>query len=96
MLSQWCCSSVSLDGYSVKTMAEFMRNSKGTVIKKCCASCKYKEVGPSEDVRICNYGGKKATVTKGFYCYDWEISDYIDGIQTKGYNLLNNIVDNGI
>ena len=38
---------------------EFVRNSKGTLIKKCCASCKHKQPYNSEGQRRLCCNGKK-------------------------------------
>jgi len=62
----------------------FYINSKGTRVKKCCASCKFKRNmntdGPS---RHCVFGGKRTVTDKSFFCSDWMISEQIDKIKTN-------------
>ena len=64
---------------------EFMRNKKGTLIKKWCASCKYKDAydteGPRRLCRI-NPNVKDRIVDKKHVCRYWEISEDIDKIKT--------------
>ena len=65
---------------------EFVRNKKGTLIKKCCASCKHKQPYDAEGPRrLCVVGPtvKKKIVNKSYVCRDWEISDEIDQIKTE-------------
>lgn len=64
---------------------EFVRNKKGTLIKKCCASCKFKGAfdtdGPRRLCRI-DPNVKNKIVDKKNVCGDWEISKEIDQIKT--------------
>ena len=64
---------------------EFVRNSKGTLIKKCCASCKFKK--PYDDDgprRMCTIEPevKNRIVNKRHVCRDWEISEEINKVKT--------------
>jgi hypothetical protein len=72
---------------------EFVRNSKGTLIKKCCASCKHKQPYDSEGQRrLCCKG--KNTEKKVVYnynvCNDWAINPDIDKIKTIQSQPMNN------
>ena len=65
---------------------EFVRNKKGTLIKKCCASCKHKQPYDAEGPRrLCVVGPtvKNKIMNKSHVCRDWEISDEIDQIKTE-------------
>lgn len=62
---------------------EFIYNSKGTLIKKCCASCKFKE--PKDDEgprRLCTHGSEPKIIDKRDCCEYWAISNEIDEIKT--------------
>ena len=65
---------------------EFVRNKKGTLIKKCCASCKFKDAydtdGPRRLCRI-DPNVKNRIVDKKNVCGDWEISEDMDKIKTE-------------
>lgn len=64
---------------------EFVRNSKGTLIKKCCASCKHKQPYDSEGQRrlCCNpQNTEKKVVLNSNVCKDWVINPDIDKIKT--------------
>jgi hypothetical protein len=63
---------------------EFIYNSKGTLIKKCCASCKYKQPKDSEGPqRICTHTpDNPQTVDKRDCCESWYISDEADRVKT--------------
>ena len=64
---------------------EFVLNSKGTLIKKCCASCKYKDAYDTEGPkRLCRVDStdKKRIVDKKHVCREWEISEEMDMIKT--------------
>jgi hypothetical protein len=52
---------------------EMVLNSHGVRIKKCCASCQHKNIGKSENQRICMLG--EGEVKKTYLCADWEMSD---------------------
>lgn len=58
---------------------EFVVNSEGTRIKKCCASCQYKVCTNDNDHRKCTLSGKK--VTKDFICRTWHISREMDKLK---------------
>jgi len=65
---------------------EFVRNSKGTLIKKCCASCKYKLPYDAEGPRrLCRVDplDKNRIVNKKHVCREWEISDDMNMIKTE-------------
>ena len=62
---------------------EFIYNSKGTLIKKCCASCKFKQ--PKDDEgprRLCTHGTEPKIIDKRDCCDYWAISDEINEIKT--------------
>ena len=62
---------------------EFVYNSKGTLIKKCCASCKFKE--PKDDEgprRLCTHGSEPKIIDKRDCCEYWAISGEIDKMKT--------------
>lgn len=64
---------------------EFVLNSQGTLIKKCCASCKYKDAYDTEGPkRLCRVDptDKKRIVDKKHVCREWEISEEMDMIKT--------------
>lgn len=64
---------------------EFVLNSKGTLIKKCCASCKHKDAYDTEGPkRLCRVDptDKKRIVDKKHVCREWEISEEMDMIKT--------------
>mgnify|MGYP007130622267 FL=1 len=64
---------------------EFVRNKKGTLIKKCCASCKYKDAYDTEGPRrLCRVDplDKNRIVNKKHVCREWEISEEMDRIKT--------------
>ena len=65
---------------------EFVRNKKGTLIKMCCASCKFKQPYDAEGPRrLCTQDptdGNKI-VDKKHVCRDWEISEDMDQIKTE-------------
>ena len=63
---------------------EFVRNSKGTLIKKCCASCKYKLPYDAEGPRrSCTRNPNKSKIVKKSYCCShWWISEEADRIKT--------------
>lgn len=64
---------------------EFVRNKKGTLIKMCCASCKFKDAYDTEGPRrLCRIDPnvKDRIVNKSHVCRDWGISDDIDKIKT--------------
>ena len=65
---------------------EFVYNSKGTLIKKCCASCKFKQPFDQEGPRrSCNYNKaekEKKIVDKRDCCQEWGISEDIDKVKT--------------
>ena len=66
-------------------VCEFVRNSKGTLIKICCASCKHKQpYDPEGPRRLCvvDPDVKNKIVYKDSACADWEISSAIDDIVT--------------
>lgn len=72
---------------------EFVRNSKGTLIKKCCASCKYKQPYDSEGQRrlCCNPKNTEKKVVYNYnVCNDWQINPDIDKIKTIQSQPLNN------
>lgn len=63
---------------------EFMINSMGQEIRKCCASCAYKTPKELEgDKRFCirNLGEKKV-VHKRDYCSSWRIAEWADKLRT--------------
>lgn len=65
---------------------EFVRNKKGTLIKKCCASCKFKQPYDAEGPRrLCmkDPNEKNKIVNKSHVCRDWEISIEMDMIKTE-------------
>ena len=65
---------------------EFVRNKKGTLIKKCCASCKYKDAYDTEGPRrLCRVDptDKNRIVNKKHVCREWEISEDMDMIKTE-------------
>ena len=68
---------------------EFVRNEKGTLIKKCCASCKFKQPydaeGPRRQCRI-DPNVKNRIVDKKNVCGDWEISEEINKVKTAASN----------
>lgn len=64
---------------------EFVLNSKGTLIKKCCASCKHKDAYDTEGSRrLCRIdpNDKNRIVDKKDVCADWVISEEIDIVKT--------------
>ena len=62
---------------------EFIYNSKGTLIKKCCASCRFKqpkdEEGPQ---RLCTHGTEPKITDKRDCCEYWSISSEINKMKT--------------
>ena len=65
---------------------EFVRNKKGTLIKKCCASCRHKQPYDAEGPkRLCTQDPtqKNKIVNKSHVCRDWEISEEMDQIKTE-------------
>jgi hypothetical protein len=65
---------------------EFVRNKKGTLIKKCCASCKHKDAYDTEGPRrLCRVDptDKNRVVNKKYVCREWEISEDMDMIKTE-------------
>ena len=63
---------------------EFVRNSKGTLIKKCCASCLHKIAHDSDGPRRgCVRTGKKKIVMKNHCCRYWEMSPAINKVKTS-------------
>ena len=65
---------------------EFVRNQKGTLIKKCCASCKHKDAYDTEGPRrLCRVDptDKNRVVNKKHVCREWEISEDMDMIKTE-------------
>ena len=65
---------------------EFVRNKKGTLIKKCCASCKHKRPYDMEGPRrLCTKDPteKNKIVNNSHVCRDWEISEDMDMIKTQ-------------
>jgi len=65
---------------------EFVRNKKGTLIKKCCASCKYKDAYDTEgERRLCRIASnvKDRIVDKKHVCRDWVISEEINKVKTE-------------
>ena len=65
---------------------EFVRNSKGTLIKKCCASCKHKDAYDTEGPRrLCRVDptDKNKIVDKKHVCREWEISEDMNMIKTE-------------
>jgi len=64
---------------------EYVRNKKGTLIKMCCASCKYKDAYDTEGPRrLCRIDPiKDRIVNKSHVCRDWEISEDMDMIKTE-------------
>lgn len=65
---------------------EFVINSKGTRIKKCCASCAFKKTAGADDsTRTCTYGNRKTKTDKSFVCLNLAISETIDNVKTNMY-----------
>ena len=65
---------------------EFVRNEKGTLIKKCCASCKYKDAYDTEGPRrMCREDptDKNKIVDKSHVCGKWTISEEMNIIKTE-------------
>ena len=62
---------------------EFVYNSKGTLIKKCCASCRFKqpkdEEGPQ---RLCTHSREPKITDKRDCCEYWAISSEINKMKT--------------
>jgi hypothetical protein len=62
---------------------EFVYNSKGTLVKKCCASCRFKqpkdEDGPQ---RFCTHGAEPKITDKRDCCEYWSISSEINKMKT--------------
>ena len=58
-----------------------MRNRNGIEIKKCCASCRFRQIN-SEKGRFCKKHQKK--VKAGWLCEDWEISKGLQGAGDSG------------
>jgi len=62
---------------------EFIYNAKGTLIKKCCASCRFKqpkdEEGPK---RLCTHDTEPKIIDKRDCCEYWAISPEIDKMKT--------------
>jgi len=52
---------------------EMVLNPHGVKSKKCCASFRHKNIGKSENQRICMLG--EGEVKKNYLCSDWEMSD---------------------
>mgnify|MGYP002510373659 FL=1 len=63
---------------------EFVYNSQGTLIKKCCASCKYKQPKDQEGPRrTCTYTpNNPQTVDKRDCCVFWYISEDANRLKT--------------
>lgn len=64
---------------------EFVINSVGTEIKKCCASCAFKVPHDTEgDHRGCIHTlGEKKIVNKKDCCSSWRIADWADVVKTN-------------
>ena len=58
-----------------------MTNRNGIVIKKCCASCRFRQIS-SEKGRFCKKHQKK--VKAGWLCEDWDISKGLQGAGDSG------------
>jgi hypothetical protein len=63
-------------------MPEFTRNKNGVRIKKCCASCRFKDYkGFSDRKRLCKREDEVKVVDKSDCCQNWAISDEINVIK---------------
>jgi hypothetical protein len=73
-----------MENNNTGVIPEFTRNSNGVRIKKCCASCRYKEPYNFEGSRRkCMYGNMGMIVDKSDLCGRWHISETTDKIQLK-------------
>lgn len=71
-----------IDNNLTGVVPEFTLNKNGVRIKKCCASCTYKEPYEREGShRKCFHSGK--IVDKSDLCGHWIISEIIDDINIK-------------
>lgn len=67
---------------------EYTTNVNGVRIKKCCASCAFKQpLDANGGHRLCTLGGGKKVVFKDELCKQWHISTEIDRIRTKGFGV---------
>ena len=58
---------------------EFIYNSKGTLTKICCASCRFKQPKDEEGPRrLCTHGAEPKIIDKRDCCEYWAISPDID------------------
>jgi hypothetical protein len=62
----------------MKMQKNCVLNGNGVVIKKCCASCEHKEIGRSDNQRICMMG--EGEVPKDYLCPDWAMSQLCKNI----------------
>ena len=58
-----------------------MRNRNGIEIKKCCASCRFRQIS-SEKGRFCKK--HKKTVKAGWLCKDWEMNPDLEHAGDSG------------
>ena len=59
-----------------------MRNSHGIEIKKCCASCKHKDLTRLLSARFCSLHQKKVKPREG--CKQWEMSEQMQAAGLSG------------
>ena len=59
-----------------------MRNSHGIEVKKCCASCRYKDLTRLMTARFCTEHNKRVKPRE--CCYEWAISDQLEAAGRGG------------
>ena len=79
---------------------QFVKNKYGASIVKCCASCKHRQAGASDDIRVCQTGHGKHR--KDYLCHDgWEMEPGLEnagkgGGRVKRKAYIDFILKNGI
>ena len=70
------------------TVPEYTTNVNGVRIKKCCASCAFKQpLDYNGAHRLCTLGGGEKVVFKDEVCKHWEMNAEIDRIRTKVFGV---------
>jgi hypothetical protein len=71
-------------GKNKAMVEEFTTNQNNVIIKKCCASCKWKIPHDTEGPRRkCTFKNPNKIVDKSDLCGNWEISEMIDIIKLR-------------
>jgi hypothetical protein len=61
---------------------QVMRNEHGIEVKKCCASCKHKDLTRLLSARFCSLHQKKVKPREG--CKQWEMSEQMQAAGSSG------------